>query len=105
MFWGFFAFWLGIFATIALIIVVSYRGFDRSSPELKQERIGRDEFDERARRERSDGGRKHRDWDLPWSFVLWAAFLVTVCGAAFSQQAAIVDWMREAWKMFLATLP
>jgi hypothetical protein len=103
VFWVFFVFWVGIFATIVLIIVVNNRGFGRSNPELKQERIARDEFDERARRERSYRGRKRRDWDLAWGVVLWAAFLATVCGAGLSQQAAIVHWMHEAWNTFLAT--
>jgi len=101
VFWVFFAFWFGIFATIALIIVVNHRRFGRSNPELKQERIARDEFDERARRERSYRGRKRRD-GIVWSVVLWVAFLATVCGATLRQQA-IADWMHEAWNTFLAT--
>jgi hypothetical protein len=103
VFWVFFVFWFGIFATIALIIVVNYRGFGRSNPELKHEKIGRDEFDEKAERERSYMGRRRRGLGIVWSIVLWAAFLATVCGAALSQQAAIVHWMHEAWKTFLAT--
>jgi len=105
MFWVFFAFWFGIFATIALIIVVNYRGFGRTNPELKPElkHVGRDEFDEKASCERSDKGRKRRDWDLAWSLVLWAAFLAAVCGAALSQEAAIAHWMHEAWNTFLGT--
>jgi hypothetical protein len=98
MFWVFFMFWFGIFATIALIIIINYRVFNRTNPELRHEIIGRHEFDERARR---DKGRKRRDWDLAWSLILWAAFLAAVCGATFSQQAAIFDWMHEAWKTFL----
>jgi hypothetical protein len=87
------------------IIVVNYRTTGRSYPEPKPERIRPDESDKRAERERSYIGRRRRGLGIVWSIVLWAAFLATVCGAAFSQQAALVNWMHEAWKMFLATFP
>src|SRR5258705_8670696 len=48
-------FWFAILATILAIIVVIQR-FGRSGPELEHGRIGRDEFDEKARRERSYRG-------------------------------------------------
>jgi hypothetical protein len=103
VFWVFFAVWFGIFATIALIIVVNYRGFGRSSPELNH--IGRDEFDEEAERERSyTRRRRRRELGIVWSILWWTAFLATVCVAALNQQAAIVHLMHEAWKTFLATL-
>jgi hypothetical protein len=104
VFWIFFAVWFGIFAMIALIIVVYHRGSGRSNPEFKHERIRRDEFDKRAERERSYMGRGRGGSGIVWSLVLWAAFLATVCGAAFSQQVAIINWIHEAWEMFLAML-
>ena len=48
-------FWFAISATILAIIVVIQR-FGRSGPELEHGRFGRDEFDEKARRERSYRG-------------------------------------------------
>jgi hypothetical protein len=48
-------FWFGILVTILAIIVVIHR-FGRSGPELEQGRIGRDEFDENAKREWSYWG-------------------------------------------------
>jgi len=45
-------FWFAILATILAIIVVIQR-FGRSGPELEHGRIGRDEFDENAKLERS----------------------------------------------------
>jgi hypothetical protein len=47
-------FWFGILATILLIIVVIH-WFGRANPELKHGRIGRDEFEENAKPERSYG--------------------------------------------------
>ena len=104
MFWVFFAVWFGIFATIALIIVVNYRGLGRSTPELNRKEIGRDEFDEEAERERSYlRRRRRRELGIVWSILWWTAFLATVCVAALNQQAAIVDLMHEAWNTFLGT--
>jgi hypothetical protein len=104
VFWVFFAVWFGIFATIALIIVVKYRGF--SKPELNHKKIGRDEFDEEGERERSYmRRRRRRELGIGWSILWWTAFLATVCVAAFNQQGTIVHLIHEAWKTFLATFP
>jgi hypothetical protein len=105
MFWVFFVFWFGIFATIALIIVVNYRGYGSTKPELKDKTIERDELDGKAHSERSHTGQRPRGSGIVWSVVLWGAFLATVCVAALSQHGLIVDWMHEAWKTFLSMFP
>jgi hypothetical protein len=51
-------FWFGILATILLIILV-IQWFGRSGSQFEHGRIGRDEFDENAKLERS-----YRDWGL-----------------------------------------
>src|ERR1700682_5213573 len=97
VFWVFFVFWFGVFATIALIIVINYRGFGRSNPELKQERMRAMNMTKAAREWYMDGRRSGL------GVVLWAAFLANLCGAALSRHAAIVHWMHEAWNTFLVT--